>query len=366
MDSSNSSLKEQQVLSSRVASLEKERDFIKKLYSDMPQTLQVLSKGAPLSTLLSRFKNKLQDQLSQAYCLFIMCDKDCLQWRLEYNDSINDELLNSNNQLTSIPQDLITFAATPSRSKQQNINIESTTGWEAWRPFLNAHSFTNVSMVSVSDGRGSIYLMLVLQKSSSLLDDGLMALALDAYSSWINAALEREKADFLLLEDSHRDPKTGLLRRYSFENSFGIVLKDSRRHFQRAALFSLHLLSNAKINMSELKVLADVMRDAVRDNDLIAHYGERELVMGIRIQQLEDAEVVATKLLESIQKPEYANNRLIRAGLSIGIAFYPEHSSLDHLYQAAFSAANSLKDVSGYRLEFHDVFYGSSSECYSL
>jgi len=57
-----------------------------------------------------------------------------------------------------------------------------------------------------------------------------------------------KKADYLLLEDSHRDPSTGLLRRFSFDNSFGIVLKDSRRHFQRAALLSLKLLSTSKID----------------------------------------------------------------------------------------------------------------------
>lgn len=362
IDTSNSSLKEQQILSSP----EKERDFIKKLYADMPKILQVLSKGAPLSALLSRFKNKLQDQLPQAYCLFIMCEKDCSQWRLVYNDSINEALLNSNRQLASVPQNLITFAAMPSRSKQQNINIENIMGWEPWQTFFHDHAFTNISMVSVSDGRGSIYLMLVFQKSTSLLEDNLMTLALDTYTSWVSAAFERENADFLLLENNHRDSKTDLLRRYSFENSFGIVLKDSRRHFQRAALLSLRLLSNTKIDITELKELADVIRNAMRDNDLIAHYDERELIMGIRVQQLEDAEVVAIKLLESIQKPEYANNRLMRAGISIGIAFYPEHSSLDSLYEAAFSAANSLKGVSGYRLEYHDAFYGSSSECYSL
>lgn len=363
IDSPSSLLKEQPI-SSRVAPPEKERDFIKKLYDDMPQMLQVLSKGAPLSTLLSRFKNKVQNQLPQAYCLFVMCDKDCLHWRLEYNDSINEQLLNSNNQLSTVPQDLIAFAAAPSRSKEQNIDIENTKGWEPWQAFSNQHAFTNVSMVSVSDGRGSIYLMLVFQKSNALLEDDLMTQTLEAYASWVSAALEREKADFLLLEDSHRDPETGLLRRYSFENSFGIVLKDSRRHFKRAALLSLRLLSNAEIDTSELKVLADVMRESVRENDLIAHYGERELVIGIRIQQLEDAEVVVTKLLESIQKPEYIDNRLMRSGLSIGVAFYPEHSSLDALYQAAFSAANSLKNTPGYRLEYHDSFYSSSSECY--
>jgi len=366
IDTTSSSLKEQQILRSRVATLEKEKEFIKKLYADIPTMLLAVTKGAPLSALLNRFKDKLQAQLPNTYCLFLVCDKDCTQWRLQYIDDINDELLNSNGQLVTLPQALVTFAATSSCLKRHDADIQNSTGWDLWRTFLDTHSFSDVSMVSVPDGRGFIYLMLSFQKKETSLDESLMSFALDHYMAWVDAAFEREKADYLLLEDSHRDPETGLLRRYSFENSFNIVLKDSRRHFQRAALLSLRLLSNEKIESVELKVLADVMQDAVRDNDLMARYDERELVMGIRIRHLEDAEVVATKLLESIQKPEYATNRLIRSGLSIGISFYPEHSSLDSLHHAAFSAANSLKNVSGYRLEFHDAFYDSSSECYSL
>jgi GGDEF domain-containing protein len=366
IDSSNSLLKEQQVLQSRVAYLEKERDFIKSLYSDMPQMLQVISKGTLLSSSLSRFKNKIQSQLPNAYCLFIVCDKECLQWRLQYIDSINEYLLNSNGQLSIVPQALITFAASPSCPKRHDIDIQNASSWKHWLPFLNNYAFSDVSMVSVSDGNGSIYLMLAFQREETLLEGELMALALDSYASWMSAVFERERADFLLLEDSHRDPSTGLLRRYSFENSFGIVLKDSRRHFQRAALFSLRLLSSSKVNDTDLRLLAEVMRDTVRDNDLIAHYDERELVMGIRIQHLEDAEVVAAKLLKSLNSPKFSDNRLMRDGLSIGIAFYPEHSSLEALHQAASFAADSLKNISGYRLEFHGECHESSAEFYSL
>lgn len=351
---------------SRVAFLEKERDFVKSLYSDMPQLLQLLAKGALLSTLLNRFKHKLQSQLPNAYCLFIVCDKDCLQWRLQYIDSINEHLLNLNGQLISVPQTLITFAASPSCPKRHDVDIRTVAGWKHWQPFFDDHGFTDVSMVSVSDGQGSIYLMLAFQREENCIESELMAIALDAYEAWLGAVFEREKADLLLLEDSHKDPSTGLLRRYSFENSFGIVLKDSRRHFQRAALLSILLHSSSKVNETELKALAEVMRDTVRDNDLIAHYDEHELVMGIRIQHLEDAEVVAAKLLRSLRCPEFSKNRLIREGLSIGIAFYPEHSSLSSLHQAASFAAHSLKNITGYRLEFHGECYESSTDFYIL
>ncbi|NLQ17366.1 diguanylate cyclase [Marinomonas sp. M1K-6] len=332
----------------------------------MPSMLQVMSKGAPLSTLLSRFKNKMQTQLPHSYCLFIVGDKHCLQWRLQYTDSINESLLGANGKLVAVPHALITFAASPSSPKRHDINIQHASSWSLWSSFFDLHQFTDASMVSVSDGQDSIYLMLVLQKKNTVLEGDLMALALDSYAAWLKAAFEREKADFLLLEDSHRDPITGLLRRYSFDNSFGIVLKDSRRHFQRAALFSLRLLSTAKVCNTELKVLADVVRDTVRENDLIAHYNDRELVMGIRIQHLEDADIVAEKLLKTLHSEQFSDNTLIRAGLSIGISFYPEHSTLDSLYQAALFAAETLKNRPGYRIEFHGECYQSSANLYSL
>ena len=364
IDASNTLFDKQQEMQTRIVCLEKERDFIKKLYGDMPKTLDVIAKGAPLSTLLKRFKNKLQTQLPHAYCLFIVCDKDCLQWRIQYSDSINEALLDSKGQLVTIPQDLIVFAATSSSLKRHDVGIQCESGWSHWKLFLENNDFTDVSMVSVPDGRGSIHLMLAFQKNDSLLDDDLMDLALEGYSSWVNAAFERERADHQLLEDNHRDAETGLLRRFSFENSFDIVLKDSRRHFQRAALLSLRLLSNDPIDSAELKILAGVMRDVVRDNDLLAHYDERELVMGIRIQHLEDAEVVAKKLLNSLSSSEYSDNQLIKAGLSIGISFYPEHSSLESLHQAASFASNSLKNTPGFCFEFHNELYNTCAAFY--
>ncbi|MCV2401779.1 GGDEF domain-containing protein [Marinomonas sp. C2222] len=358
-------LKEDQGVQKRLNYLEKERSFLKSLYSDLPETMQLLAKGAPLGSMLGRFKTKIEDQLASTYCLFLVCDKDCLQWRLQYPDSINEKLLNGIGQLTEIPQSLVTFAASPSCPKRMDSDIQQSTGWSIWQTFLEHNGFIHVSMVSVSDEKGSIYLMLSFQKENSKLESELMDVTLDMYLSLVSAAFERERANFLLLEDSHKSPDTGLLRRYSFENSFGIILKDSRRHFQRAALMSIRLLDEQKINSAELKALADVMRESVRDNDLIAHYDERELVMGIRIQHLVDAEVVANKLLDSLQKDEFSNNRLIRSGIAIGIAFYPEHSSLDALHQAAAHAASSLKKTTGYHIEFHGKFHKSSSDLYS-
>lgn len=364
-DSSDTLLIKQQALLSRIASLEKERNFMRSLYGDMPDMLQNLAKGALLSSLLNRFKHKFQNQLPDAYCLFMVCDKDCLQWRLQYTDTKNAALLNSQSQLATVPQALITFAATPSRPKRHDMGIQNTPDWQHWLPFFQENAFSDVSMASISDDQSSIYLLLVFQREETQLENSVMSLALDSYIAWLNAIFIREKADQILLEDSHRDPSTGLLRRKSFENSFGIILKDSRRNFLRAALLSFNVVFASTQKAAELKELAEAIRDIMRDNDLIAYFDEREFVVGIRIHHLEDAEIVAVKVLTSLKSSKFSGNRLIQAGLSIGIAYYPEHSSLESLYQAAGLAADSLQGASGYRIEFHGAYYKSSSEFYS-
>ncbi|PYF82380.1 diguanylate cyclase (GGDEF)-like protein [Marinomonas alcarazii] len=366
IDTLNIQSEQQQTMLSRIACLEKERDFIKKLYSDMPHMLQTIAKGAVLSSLLDSFRVKMQAQLPNAYCLFLTSDKDCLQWRLQYTDAVNAALLTPNSLLSKIPQALVTFAASPSCPIRHEENIQTAAGWKVWHSFIDKQDFSDVSMVSVSDGKGTIYLLAVFQQDRHRLADDLVTLALDSYASWLSAVFEREQADLSLLEDSHRDPTTGLLRRHSFENSFNIILKDARRHFLRAAVFSIKILSSSAIKDAELKILAEVMQETVRDNDLIAYFGGRQLVMGIRIQNLADAEIVAQKLLQSLNAKQFSGKSLLQGGLSIGIAFYPEHSSLDALYSAATSAADSLKNTPGYRMEFHGKYFQSSTDFYTL
>ena len=363
-DASKRELKEPALVKNRTVSLE--HDMLRKIHSATPHILQALSQGTLLRSLFNRAEANLKALLPHSYCLFITCDKHCANWYLPQQDATNRALLNRHGRLTSIPQAVITFAASLSCPMRYFEGIRQASDWNVWSPFFADNAFEEVAMTSAVDHHGTVYIALVFQKQAHRLEESLIELALCHHTALIRAIFEREKADFLLLEENYRDPSTGLLRRHSFDNSFNIVLKDSRRQFQRAAVFSIRLLSSSKVDEGELKTLVDVIRDTVRDNDLVARYDEHELVMGIRIQHYSDAEVVAEKILASLNLAKFQKNTLINGGVAIGIAFYPEHSSLRSLHQAALLASGVLGRHSGYRLEFHGEYHETSAAFYSI
>lgn len=353
-----------EVLRTRATLAEKERDFLKSLFEYSSQMLEPIAKGVPLTGLMVDIQAKVRASMKHAYCLFLECDKDCLEWQVKVIDEVSKKLASHQGDLTSIPQSLLTFAASPSCPIRHETNLVEARNWLLWQDFFAENGFSSLSMVSTPSSEGKIQLILVFQRQQSVIDAAMVEVALQTFAGWIQAAYIRDKADRLLLEDSHRNAVTGFLNRYSFESSFELMLKDCRRHFQRVALLSIKILSTAKLDPVELRAFADVVTETVRDNDLVAHFEERELVIGIRIQNMEDAEVVGTKLLKSLQQPEYKSNRLVQDGIALGVSFYPECSSVEELYKSALYAANSLKSSSGLRIEFHGELYATTSELY--
>ncbi|MBJ7554965.1 diguanylate cyclase domain-containing protein [Marinomonas spartinae] len=354
-----------QALHARLLKAEKERDLLKSFNVSNAQRLLSVASGKPVSFFWKDIQANLQKILPDCYGLLLVRSKGSQGWVLVTRDEKNATLLNSEGQLGTLPRALMTFSESPSCPKRREANIQLSVDWGLWKGFLELNGFSDVVMLNVPTKQHDDYLMVFFQCHSADISDEVIDLLFDESANCMKAVSLREYSDRCLFEDGHRDPQTALLRRYSFENNFAMVLKDSRRHFQRVALMSLRL--HARITQddaADLKALAALIQRTVRDNDLVAYYDDGEFVMGIRIRHMEDAEVVANKLMKALRDPELAAKKLVSDGVSIGISFYPEHSSLDDLYRAASFAENSVSESFGHRLEFHGRVYSSSNDFY--
>lgn len=360
-----SSQEDIQELRSHATEMERKCEFAQHFQQVSMEWLSTLARGGSIGSFLDSMVSSLHPLLPGCYMLCLVSD-DGGDWYKACGDDTLSVLLNEKGAIQRPPSAFITFAASPSRSKNIASHVQSDAGWAEWKEFLKDKFIEHIAMASVYYGRSS-YLFIVFMEQKAPIPLDYLNFSIEDCVKWIQASLVRENADQLLLEDGHRDPETGLLRKYSFEHSFGMVLKDSRRHFQRVAILSLSLPSSiSDVSGPELKALADEMIATVRDNDLIARCDEREFAMGIRIRHMEDAEVVASKLLKAILSPDFEGKRLVSQGVSIGIAFYPEHSSLDSLYKSALDASHAITTGSGYRLEYHGAIYESSNDFYSF
>ena len=67
---------------------------------------------------------------------------------------------------------------------------------------------------------------------------------------------------------------------------------------------------------------------SVRDTDMVARFGGDEFaILQPRIARIDDADRLATRLIDDLRKPFLINGELVYASASIGIALAPKHGN---------------------------------------
>ncbi len=165
---------------------------------------------------------------------------------------------------------------------------------------------------------------------------------------------------------AYHDSLTGLPNRIFFRERLAAALAQARRHERRLALLMMDLDGFKQVNdtlghAAGDQLLAQVgqrLSSLVRQEDLVARMGGDEFVVLLtEIREAEDAGLVARRIVESLKRPFSLDGEVVRVGVSIGIALFPEEGQdADTLLRHADMAMYQVKESrsGGYRL------YGSS------
>ena len=96
-----------------------------------------------------------------------------------------------------------------------------------------------------------------------------------------------------------------------------------------------------------LKIVAQRLKRALRDSDLLARVGGDEFLVLLESTPLKDqALIVSEKMIEAISQPITIDDRLINIGVSIGVAVWPTDSSNpDALLRIADSGMYTTKQM---------------------
>lgn len=185
---------------------------------------------------------------------------------------------------------------------------------------------------------------------STLSDDndeqqGVIGVAID-----ISDRIEHKRE---LSRRAHYDQLTGLPNRTLIMTQIGHAFENARRHNSQVALFFLDLDNFKAINDSMghssgdelLRLAADRLQNAVRQNDMPARLGGDEfLVVSEDLKRPEDAEVIAHKIARLFQRPFDIEGREVFATTSIGIAIHPQDgTTADQMLQSADTAMYHAK-----------------------
>ncbi|WP_207063308.1 bifunctional diguanylate cyclase/phosphodiesterase [Motiliproteus sp. SC1-56] len=181
---------------------------------------------------------------------------------------------------------------------------------------------------------------------------------------------ERKRAEELIQFQLHHDLLTKLPNRALFRDRLEQAMALAARHRSQLAVMYLDMDRFKVINDSLghqtgdqlLQAVATRLRGCLRESDTLARVGGDEFTLLLpEIAQAADAEQVAGKILQAVEKPLLFEGIEIYVKFSIGIAVYPEDgTSLDTLIKHADTAMYHVKargknDFAFYRSEMRTL-----------
>jgi diguanylate cyclase (GGDEF)-like protein len=94
-----------------------------------------------------------------------------------------------------------------------------------------------------------------------------------------------------------------------------------------------------------LKIIAQRVRDRIRESDIVARFGGDEFIVLLKEKcDVAGAKQVASEIINSISKSFFVHDHEVKVGASIGIAMYPEHGlTVEELLRSADAAMYEAK-----------------------
>jgi len=140
-----------------------------------------------------------------------------------------------------------------------------------------------------------------------------------------------DEARASLQQAAHYDPLTDLHNRRSFNQAFAEILDRHAQQNRSLAVMFLDIDHFKRINDSLghdagdqlLVAMAKIIRDAVRDGDLVARFGGDEFCILASLAGPDEARHLAQRILERLRNPITIGSRPLVMTTSIGISLYP-------------------------------------------
>jgi len=171
-----------------------------------------------------------------------------------------------------------------------------------------------------------------------------------------------------MLRRAHHDPLTGLANRLLFDERLQQDLARARRNENNLALLFIDLDKFKPINDKHGhhagdEVLLEVARrllKELREVDTVARVGGDEFVVILaELTTLQDIDIVTQRILQSLRKPIYVNNKVLYISASIGISLFPDHGETER--ELIANADKAMYDV---KRNYHDGYgyFGAVNE----
>lgn len=158
------------------------------------------------------------------------------------------------------------------------------------------------------------------------------------------------KREQRLTREAKTDPLTGLMNRRSMQEIFDTVQPSGRYRGTAVIVVDLDHFKQTNDRYGHdggdviLKMAAEVLREAIRKNDLVARFGGEEFVIILIDNTAENAAAIAERIRQGIE-----SRRVLLAGdnvkatASLGVFWSRTHRNLDEMFKPADEALYQAK-----------------------
>lgn len=152
----------------------------------------------------------------------------------------------------------------------------------------------------------------------------------------IGNAIARKQSEAIINHMAYHDALTSLPNRILFQNRLEVAILHAKQNARAVAIMILDLDNFKIINDSLghhtgdllLKAVAERLMQCVRKSDTIARMGGDEFMIILHeIMQIQDAALIAQKILRTLYQPFQFNGHEIYTSASIGISLYPQDAN---------------------------------------
>ncbi|MDA3908834.1 MAG: PAS domain S-box protein, partial [Sulfurimonas sp.] len=182
---------------------------------------------------------------------------------------------------------------------------------------------------------------------------GLLGSGMDITQKVMAENEVREQKD-VLYHQAHHDALTGLPNRILVNDRLEQAIETAKRNKKNIALLFIDLDHFKEINDSlghdigdvVLKTVSKRLNEIIRDEDTVARLGGDEFTIILEeLSQVQDASLIANKILNSLSKAIIVDDNTLYVSCSIGISIYPDDGvSAVNLLKFADSAMYKAKD----------------------
>ncbi len=175
----------------------------------------------------------------------------------------------------------------------------------------------------------------------------------------------QKKAEERLRHMAYHDHLTGLANRNKLEQCISHILATARRHKQSFALLFLDLDRFKNINDTVghdagdllLQVIAERLKNSVRETDMVARLGGDEFVLLITdVKKTESVALIAQKILDSVRQVVTINGQEIYITTSVGLSIFPhDGQNMQALMKNADLALYRAKEQGRNNYQFYTV-----------